>query len=467
MVQYADQPHAVLVQARQLGQAGAGPRRRATPQISADNKTITVKIRKGVKFAPAGEPRGQGRGHQVRVRACVLQATSRSGYAGTYFRSIVGAPQGRTRAAIKPISGITRRTTTRSCSSSRSRRRRWSSQALVMPITVPVPEGVRDEVRQEEPVDLRPARRLHRPVHGQERRATGKLDRPYAGQADRARPQPELGRKSTDYRPAYLDAITIDEGNDRPATVASRRDARAAAAGLLRRRPPPAQVAEAGRHAATRTRSRSSRRGGTRYIALNTTIKPFDNINVRKARDRRLRPQRAAPDARRHVRRRHRHDWIPPDIPGLRRGRRAQAGPDLDFLQEPERRHDAWPRSTCSPPSRGVPIRQRQVRPGSEKFLMVATNADPGKETAEVAKAQFEKLGLQAPNFRIVPQDTLYTKFCGVPSKKVADLPERRLVQGLRRPAVDAGADVQRQRTSSSRATSTGRSSTTRRSTRP
>ena len=27
----------------------------------------------------------------------------------------------------------------------------------------------------------------------------------------------------------------------------------------------------------------SSPRGGTRYIALNTTIKPFDNVNVRKA----------------------------------------------------------------------------------------------------------------------------------------------------------------------------------------
>ena len=37
-----------------------------------------------------------------------------------------------------------------------------------------------------------------------------------------------------------------------------------------------------------------------------------------------------------------------------------------------------------------------------------------------------------------MPQDTLYTKFCGVPQGEGRDLPERRLVQGLRRPAVDA-----------------------------
>jgi peptide/nickel transport system substrate-binding protein len=51
---------------------------------------------------------------------------------------------------------------------------------------------------------------------------------------------------------------------------------------------------------------------------------------------------------------------------------------------------------------------------GSEKLLTIATNADPGKKTAESAQSQFEKLGFKL-NFRVVPQDTLYTKFCSVP----------------------------------------------------
>ena len=53
---------------------------------------------------------------------------------------------------------------------------------------------------------------------------------------------------------------------------------------------------------------------------------------------------------------------------------------------------------------------------------MVASNADPGKKTAEVAQAQFEKLGFKI-KFRAVPQDTLYTKFCNVPAQKIAICP--------------------------------------------
>ena len=46
----------------------------------------------------------------------------------------------------------------------------------------------------------------------------------------------------------------------------------------------------------------------------------------------------------------------------------------------------------------------------------------PGKKTAEVFQGQIEQLGFKL-NFRIVPQDTLYTKFCGVPKPKVAICP--------------------------------------------
>ena len=53
---------------------------------------------------------------------------------------------------------------------------------------------------------------------------------------------------------------------------------------------------------------------------------------------------------------------------------------------------------------------------------MVASNADPGKKTGEVAQAQFEKLGIKI-NFRTAPQDTLYTKFCNVPKAQVVICP--------------------------------------------
>ena len=64
-----------------------------------------------------------------------------------------------------------------------------------------------------------------------------------------------------------------------------------------------------------------------------------------------------------------------------------------------------------------LPIDANGKWTGGDKILTIATNADPGKKTAEVFQGQFEKLGFKL-NFRIVPQDTLYTKFCDVPKRR-------------------------------------------------
>ena len=67
--------------------------------------------------------------------------------------------------------------------------------------------------------------------------------------------------------------------------------------------------------------------------------------------------------------------------------------------------------------------RQGRGRPDADgkyaaaKLLTIATNADPGNQTAQVAQTQFNKLGFKL-NYRKVPQDTLYTKFCGVPKSE-------------------------------------------------
>jgi peptide/nickel transport system substrate-binding protein len=69
----------------------------------------------------------------------------------------------------------------------------------------------------------------------------------------------------------------------------------------------------------------------------------------------------------------------------------------------------------------GVPVKNGKYA-GSEKLLTIATNADPGLQTAQVAQSEFNKLGFKL-NFRKVPQDTLYTKFCGIPKQKVVICP--------------------------------------------
>jgi peptide/nickel transport system substrate-binding protein len=62
-----------------------------------------------------------------------------------------------------------------------------------------------------------------------------------------------------------------------------------------------------------------------------------------------------------------------------------------------------------------VPVDGEGRYTGSEKLSMIATNADPGLQTATVAQGQLQSLGFQL-SFRKVPQDTLYTRFCNVPA---------------------------------------------------
>jgi peptide/nickel transport system substrate-binding protein len=67
----------------------------------------------------------------------------------------------------------------------------------------------------------------------------------------------------------------------------------------------------------------------------------------------------------------------------------------------------------------GVPVSADGKYAGKERLLTIATNADPGKKTAEVFQNQITQMGFKL-NFRIVPQDTLYTKFLSVPKVNVA-----------------------------------------------
>ena len=225
--------------------------------------------------------------------------------------------------------------------------------------------------------------------------------------------------KSTDFRPAYLDSIRIEEGNDDLAVGARRalsgQNTMCCDAGA-----PPAQVLQ---RALQRNKEQVGfvPSGGTRYISLNTTIKPLDNINVRKA---------VIAASNREALRLTRggevlgdiaNGWIPPGIPGFEEAGGLKQNLDLDYLKNPKGDAALAKKYMLAAkeedPSMQIDANGRWT--GSEKLLTIATNADPGKKTAEVFQNQIEKLGFKV-NFRIVPQDTLYTKFMSVPSVNVA-----------------------------------------------
>jgi peptide/nickel transport system substrate-binding protein len=390
------------------------------PEISSDNKTITVHIKKGVKYSPPVNREVKA----ADIKYAFERAFSKhvpSGYAGAYFSSIVGAPEKANTGDIKPISGIETPDDTTIVFHLKEALAQFVSAALVMPITAPVPEEYAKKFDEKTPSIYDQYVAFTGPYMVKNDPQTGKLTGRSPGKEIVLVRNPNWD-KSTDYRPAYLDEIDIQEGNDDLAT-ASRRALSGSASVCCDAGAPPAQVLK---QALTRNKGQVLfvPSGGTRYIALNNTIKPFDNINIRKAiiasSDRNaLRLTRGGKILGDIA-----NGWLPPDFPGFKEAGGLKQNTDLDYLKsetgDPAVAKKYMLAAKQQDPS--LPISSAGLWTGSQKFLTVADNADPGKKTAEVFQGQMEKLGFKL-NLRIVPHETMYTKFCQVPKSKVAVCP--------------------------------------------
>jgi peptide/nickel transport system substrate-binding protein len=387
------------------------------PEISADNKTITVKIKPGIKYAPPV--------NRVITTKDIKYAFERafskevpSGYAGAYFSSIVGTPDKPNSGDIKPISGIETPDDTTIVFKLKTAEAPLVSQALVMPITVPVPEEYASKWDKTTPSKFDQYQSFTGPYMVKNDPTTGKVTGRVPGKSIEIVRNPNWDPK-TDYRPAYVDSVKIEEGNDDLAT-ASRRALNGTSTICCDAGSPPAQVLK---QALSRQKDQVIfvASGGTRYIAFDTKVKPFDNINLRKA---------IIAASNRNALRLTRggavlgdiaNGWIPPGIPGFEEAGGLKQNEDLDFLKNPNGDPAVAKKYMDAAEQDGLPIKNGKWT-GGEKILTIATNADPGKKTAEVFQGQMESLGFKL-NFRIVPQDTLYTKFCSVPSAKVAICP--------------------------------------------
>jgi peptide/nickel transport system substrate-binding protein len=217
---------------------------------------------------------------------------------------------------------------------------------------------------------------------------------------------------STDYRPAYLDEIDMPQGND-DTTVASRKilDGQAMINGDFS--PPPPVL----KQAVTKQKDQLALvpSGGGRWVAMNTTIKPFDDVNVRKAvvagfdREamRLTRGGELIGDIPTH--------YIPPGLLGFDEAG-GMEGPGVDFMS-----HPAGDPELAAEYFKKAGYASGKYE-GNEELLMVGTSEGVAQKAAEVAKDNFEKLGFKV-RLRLVTQDAMYTKFCNSPPAKVAICP--------------------------------------------
>jgi peptide/nickel transport system substrate-binding protein len=377
------------------------------PQISSDGKTVTVTIRDGVRFSPPVNREVTSKDVKYAIERGFFN-TVNNGYAGAYFGDVVGAEPGAKPGA--EIAGI--RTPDDRTIVFRLKRGTGGvlAGALALPLSAPVPEEYAAKLDAKNPS-----------MYGQNQVATG----PYMIENDPSGKAVgyEAGRsihlvrnpnwdKTTDYKPAYLDEIEMPQGND-DTTVASRKVVEGE--GMLTGdfSPPPQVLAQVSK--SQKDQLLLIPAGSARYVSMNTKVEPFDDLNVRKAviagfdREamRLVRGGEFVGDIPTHM--------IPPGLPGFEEAGGFD-GFGLDFMAAPE-----GDMAVAAEYFKKAGYASGKYE-GDEELLMVGTSEGVAEKAALIAKENLEKLGFKV-RLRLVTQDAMYTKFCGVPSAEVAICP--------------------------------------------
>jgi peptide/nickel transport system substrate-binding protein len=375
------------------------------PQISGDKKTVTVKLKKGVKFAPPVNREIQAKD----VKYAFERAFSKNvpNQYTTYFNFIKGAPKKPT-SSPQDIAGIKLDPSDPYKITFELSKAQGIGFAafLVMPVTTPVPREYASKFDAQAPSTYNE----HVVATGPymvANNSKGDLTGYNAGKSIHLVRNPNWD-KSKDFRPAYLDEVLL-RTNATDANVAGRQVLQGQ--GLTLDTNPPAQVLKrVVLHNKDQLNTVPS--GGFRWFPLNMSIKPLDNLNVRKAilagfdRDaaRKARGGKFVGPVGTH--------FIPPGINGFEEAGGLK-GFGYDFLANP---NGDMALATKYMKAAGYKSGKYD---GNQELLMVTNNVDPGKAQAEVAKAQLEKLGFKI-RLRTTPQQATYTDWCQQPAKKVA-----------------------------------------------
>jgi peptide/nickel transport system substrate-binding protein len=379
------------------------------PEVSSDGKTVTVKLRSGVKFSPPVDREVVAADVKYAIERGFFSSVN-NGYAGAYFESVDGAETGADPGTkIKGIDATDDRTLVFHLTKATGGI--LASGALALPLTAPVPPEYAAEFDKRNPS-----------TYGEHQVATG----PYMiandakGKAIGYQPGSEIRLvrnpswdKSTDFKPAYLDEIHNLTGRaDTSVSTQQILAGNSMASGDFS--PPPALLKQAATSQKDQLLITPS--SGGRWVSMNTTIKPFDDLNVRKAViagfDRNaMRLTRGGPligGMATH--------FLSPTVAGFNEAG-GREGPGFDFLND-----TGEPMPDVSAKyfkAAGYPSGRYT---GGEEILMIGDNAGVAANAATITKQQFENMGFKV-TLRLVTHDAMYSKFCNVPGAKVAVCP--------------------------------------------
>lgn len=387
---------------------------KGAPKISDDGRTVTVKIKSGVRFAPPVDREVTSRDVKYALERGFTKQVP-SGYAAAYFGSIAGTPAKPNSGDLRDVSGI-RTPDDRTLVLELTRPNAGLvSQALVKGITAPVP-----------PEYARRFDRQNPSTYAQHVIATGPymVEQDASGRVTGWSPGRELRLvrnpnwdPATDFRPAYLDRIEIAGGNT-DSGVAARRALSGEGSICCDAGSPPIELLRSALQSTPDQVTLFPQRTAN-WVALNTTVRPLDNLNVRRAlmagvNRSALRLPRGGPLLGELA-----TGYLPPGLQGYEEAGGAHQGANLDFNADPEGDAEVARRYMLAAKRDGLPIDEQGRYVGDDEILAVAANSEPDDKTAEAFQAEARKLGFDV-TLRLVPREVVYTNFCSTPAKRVA-----------------------------------------------
>src|SRR5215213_1881435 len=372
------------------------------PDISEDGKTLTIKIRTGVKFSPPVNREVTSKDVKYAIERAFTKNVN-GPYVGAYMNDIAGVKEFQDGKADE-ISGITTPDDQTIVFKMSRPRAAIVAGALSLPVSAPVPKEYAKKFDAAKGASQYGNNQVFTGPYMIENDSSGKLTGYTPGNQIKLVRNPNWD-ESTDYKPAYLDSITIKEGND--AQVASRQileqDGMVSGDFQL-----PGQIlSRASKGDEKDQLVLTPPTGRFRYIALKNTTEPFDDVNVRKAlsavfdRDalRKAFGGSLVGDIPTH--------WIPPGQPGYDEAG-GDAGPGVDFLAS-----ETGDLELAKEYMKKAGF-ESGMYDGNKTFTGVSDNATQQKAVSETAVQQFAKLGFKV-DMKYVTRDAMYTKYCQVP----------------------------------------------------
>jgi peptide/nickel transport system substrate-binding protein len=376
------------------------------PEVSADNKTVTVHIKEGIHFSPPvnREVTSQDVAYAIERGA---NPNVENPYIQTYFSSIEGMPH----ADGGPIKGIETPNKHEIVFHLTAPKGFFVAEALCLPLTAAVPKEYAEKFDKDKPSAYSNYQVATGP-YMLKNNAEGKvLGIGYVpGKSATLVRNPNWSPK-TDFRPAYLNEIDIKIGGTQAVI-----DRQVLEGANVVQNEPVAQSAVRLAAEGYKSQLDLSPGGGNRYITLNSKVGPFTNINLRKAvwaaLDREALDRARGGDLISNVA----THFIYPTIPGFEQAGGLAGPKGLDYNEHPEG---------------DTAVAEKYIKlagypsgkyTGTKTVQVVGASNSPEKEDAEIVNQTLKNLGFNT-KLTLVEIATMYAKYCDAPKEEIEVCP--------------------------------------------